>query len=54
LRVDVRLGVPVSATHEQGVEVGSERLRSYNVSWAARVRAAPLVQSLGVEFGRTA
>ena len=51
LGVDVRLGLPVTAVHEDGVEVGGERLRSYNVIWAAGVRAAPLVQSLGAPTG---
>lgn len=51
LGVDVRLGVPVTAVFPDGVEVGGERLRSYNVIWAAGVRAAPLVQTLGAESG---
>jgi NADH dehydrogenase len=51
LGVDVRLGAPVTAIHEDGVEVAGERLRSYNVIWAAGVRAAPVVQSLGAELG---
>ncbi|MEP7242243.1 MAG: NAD(P)/FAD-dependent oxidoreductase [Gammaproteobacteria bacterium] len=52
LGVEVRLGMPVTAIYRDGVEVGGERLRSYNVIWAAGVRAAPLVQSLsGAEIG---
>jgi NADH:ubiquinone reductase (H+-translocating) len=51
LGVEVRLGLPVTAIREDGVEVGGERLRSYNVIWAAGVRAAPLVQTLGVDPG---
>lgn len=51
LGVDVRLGAPVTAIHEDGVEVAGERLRSHNVIWAAGVRAAPMVQNLGVELG---
>jgi NADH:ubiquinone reductase (H+-translocating) len=51
LGVDVRLGAPVTAIDEEGVEVAGERLRSYNVIWAAGVRAAPVVQSLGAELG---
>ncbi|HEV7716027.1 MAG TPA: FAD-dependent oxidoreductase, partial [Steroidobacteraceae bacterium] len=51
LGVEVRLGMPVTAVHHDGVEVGGERLRSYNVIWAAGVRAAPLVQTLGAEVG---
>ena len=51
LGVDVRLGCPVTEIFEDGVEVGGERLRSYNVIWAAGVRAAPVVQTLGAELG---
>jgi NADH dehydrogenase len=51
LGVDVRLGAPVTAIDEEGVEVAGERLRSHNVIWAAGVRAAPVVQSLGSELG---
>jgi NADH dehydrogenase len=51
LGVDVRLGAPVTAIDEDGVEVAGERLRSHNVIWAAGVRAAPVVQSLGSELG---
>jgi NADH dehydrogenase len=51
LGVDVRLGCPVTQIFEDGVEVGGERLRSYNVIWAAGVRAAPVVQTLGAELG---
>src|SRR5882757_3184236 len=51
LGVDVRLGTPVTAIDEEGVEVAGERLRSHNVIWAAGVRAAPVVQSLGAEMG---
>ncbi|HEU4626200.1 MAG TPA: NAD(P)/FAD-dependent oxidoreductase [Steroidobacteraceae bacterium] len=51
LGVDVRLGCPVTQVFEDGVEVAGERLRSYNVIWAAGVRAHPLVQTLGVELG---
>ena len=51
LGVEVRLGKPVTAVFEDGVEVDGERLYSYNVIWAAGVRASPLVQTLGVETG---
>jgi NADH dehydrogenase len=51
LGVEVRLGVPVTRVLADGVEVGSERLRSYNVIWTAGVRAAPLVASLGAPLG---
>ena len=51
LGVEVRLGKPVTAIFADGVEVGGERIRSYNVIWAAGVRAAPLVGTLGAELG---
>jgi len=51
LGVEVRLGQPVTEIFADGVEVGGERLHSYNVIWAAGVRAHPLVQSLGVPVG---
>ena len=51
LGVEVFLGQPVTEIFADGVEVGGERIRSYNVIWAAGVRAAPLVGSLGVELG---
>jgi NADH dehydrogenase len=51
LGVEVMLGKPVTAVFPDGVEVGGERLRSYNVIWAAGVRASPLVAALGAELG---
>src|SRR5581483_3787049 len=51
LGVEVLLGKPVTAIYEDGVEVGGERIRSYNVIWAAGVRASPLVGKLGAELG---
>ena len=51
LGVEVLLGKPVTAIFADGVEVGGERIRSYNVIWAAGVRAAPLVATLGAELG---
>jgi NADH:ubiquinone reductase (H+-translocating) len=51
LGVEVRLGTPVTSVFADGVEVDGERLYSYNVIWAAGVRASPLVQTLGVESG---
>jgi NADH dehydrogenase len=51
LGVEVRLGQPVTQVFADGVEVGGERVRSYNVIWAAGVRASPLVQTLGVTLG---
>jgi NADH:ubiquinone reductase (H+-translocating) len=51
LGVEVLLGNPVTEIFADGVEVGGERIRSYNVIWAAGVRAAPLVATLGAELG---
>jgi NADH:ubiquinone reductase (H+-translocating) len=48
LGVEVRLGAPVTAVFADGVAAGGERLRSYNVTWTAGVRAAPLTATLGV------
>jgi NADH dehydrogenase len=51
LGVEVRLGRPVTRVLPDGVELDGERLRSYNVIWAAGVRASPLIATLGVELG---
>ena len=51
LGVEVLLGKPVTEIFADGVEVGGERIRSYNVIWAAGVRASPLVGTLGAELG---
>jgi NADH dehydrogenase len=51
LGVEVRLGQPVTQVFEDGVEVGGERVRSYNVIWAAGVRASPLAGMLGTPLG---
>jgi NADH dehydrogenase len=51
LKVEVRLGAPVTQVLADGVEVGGERLRGYNVIWTAGVRAAPLTAALGVPLG---
>ena len=51
LGVEVRLGQPVTNVFDGGVEVGGERLHSYNVIWAAGVRASPLASSLAVTLG---
>jgi NADH dehydrogenase len=48
LGVEVRLGQPVTEILADGVEVGGEHLKSYNVIWAAGVKAAPLAATLGV------
>jgi len=51
LGVEVRLGSPVTEVFADGVQAGGERLYSYNVIWAAGVRASPIVASLNVELG---
>jgi NADH dehydrogenase len=51
LGVEVRLGEPVTDIFANGVVVGGERLPSYNVIWAAGVRASPLIATLGIELG---
>jgi NADH dehydrogenase len=51
LGVDVRLGASVTQVFADGVEAGGERLESYNVIWAAGVRASPLGATLGVPLG---
>jgi len=51
LKVEVRLGQPVTEVFEDGVQLGRERLYSYNVIWAAGVKASPLVATLGAELG---
>lgn len=51
LGVEVLLGAPVTDIFPDGVEVGGKRIRSYNVIWAAGVRASPLVATLGAELG---
>ncbi len=43
----MRLGEPVTQIVPDGVEVGGAHVRSYNVIWAAGVRAAPLTAALG-------
>jgi NADH:ubiquinone reductase (H+-translocating) len=51
LGVEVRLNERVTEIFPDGVEVNGERLRGYNVIWAAGVRAAPLTGRLGAELG---
>ena len=51
LGVEVLLGRRVTAVQADGVALGEQRLRSYNVIWAAGVRASPLVATLGVPLG---
>ncbi|MEO1130634.1 MAG: NAD(P)/FAD-dependent oxidoreductase [Planctomycetota bacterium] len=50
LGVEVRLNAFVNHVDADGVQVGDERIGASNVFWAAGVRGAPLVESLGVEL----
>jgi NADH dehydrogenase len=51
LGVEVWLGKRVTDIFDGGVSVDGETLRSHNVIWAAGVRPAPLVETLGAELG---
>lgn len=51
LGVEVRLNSPVTRVIEDGVEIGAERLSSFNVIWAAGVRPAPVTETLNAERG---
>jgi NADH:ubiquinone reductase (H+-translocating) len=52
LGVEVRLRQRVTSILKDGVQIGdTELLRSHNVIWCAGVRAAPLIDALGVEQG---
>jgi NADH:ubiquinone reductase (H+-translocating) len=51
LGVEVLLGEPVTEIFPDGVAIGGKRIHSYNVIWAAGVRASPLVATLGAELG---
>lgn len=51
LGVEVWLGRRVTDIFDGGVAVDGERLLSHNVIWAAGVRPAPLVTTLGAELG---
>ena len=51
--VQVRLGGAVTGIDAEGVSVGSERIASRCVLWAAGVQASPLARSLGVPLDRS-
>lgn len=46
--VTVKLNSPVSAVRADGVQIGSERVPSTNVIWAAGNKASPLLNTLSV------
>jgi NADH dehydrogenase len=52
LGVEVRTGALVTAVDVHGVEIGSERLATRTVVWAAGVAASALARSLGVPLDR--
>jgi NADH dehydrogenase len=52
LGIDVRLGVPVSTLTDEYVDLGSERIPTRTVLWAAGVRASRLAADLGVPIDR--
>ncbi len=52
LGVEVRLGVPVTAVDAEGVVVGSERIASATVIWAAGVRASSAAKWLKADADR--
>ncbi len=52
LCVEVRIGAPVTALGEDAVWIGSERIASETVLWAAGVAPSPLARSLGVPLDR--
>ncbi len=52
LGVEVMLGRPVTQVLPDGVVLGTEKIRSDNVIWAAGVNASPLVATLGLPLER--
>ena len=52
LGVEVRLDSAVTACDERGVSLGSERLDSATVIWAAGVAASPVGRWLGAPADR--
>jgi NADH dehydrogenase len=52
LGVEVRLNAAVTACNEHGVAIGTERLESATVIWAAGVAASPVGRWLGVPTDR--
>jgi len=52
LGVEVRLGAPVTALDDAGVAIGTQRIESRTVIWAAGVMASPAGEWLGVETDR--
>jgi NADH:ubiquinone reductase (H+-translocating) len=52
LGIEVRTGTPVSDLGEDFVDIGSERIATHTIIWAAGVRASPLTAQLGVPIDK--
>jgi NADH dehydrogenase len=52
LGVEAKLGAAVTAIDGEGVSLGSERIASHTVIWAAGVAASPLARTLGAPLDR--
>jgi NADH dehydrogenase len=52
LGVEVRLGAGVTECDGSGVSIGSERIESRTIIWAAGVKASPAAEWLGAEHDR--
>jgi NADH dehydrogenase FAD-containing subunit len=52
LRVEVRLGEPVTECDESGVTIGGDRLEAATIIWAAGVASSPAAKWLGSESDR--
>jgi NADH dehydrogenase len=52
LGVEVRTGAPVSDLGDDFVDIGSERVSTRTILWAAGVRASPLTRDLGVPIDK--
>lgn len=53
LGVDVRLGTPVTDVATDNVTIGTRRVDTRTIVWAAGVQAAPIARSLGVPLDRS-
>jgi len=53
LGVEVRTGARVTGIDKDGVSIGSERIPSHSVFWAAGNLVSPLTRSLGAELDRS-
>jgi NADH dehydrogenase len=53
LGVEVRTGAKVTGIDKDGVSIGTERILSHSVFWAAGNVVSPLTRSLGVELSKS-